>query len=175
MRKVLIIIAAAALLAPVAAMATAPQSSNASRTCTALKATMGATAFAQAYPTFGACVSAVTPLDKSNTTSAQSLCTAEQNDANFAASHNGKTFAQFYGTNGSQASDKGKAGDNGNANGNAFGKCVSAKANAKTAAQQSATVKAAKACKTDATLKAKIADHTYKNFGACVKAQAKLA
>jgi hypothetical protein len=38
-----------------------------------------------------------------------------------------------------------------------------------------ATVKAAKACKTDAALKGKIADKTYKNFGACVKAQTKLA
>jgi len=137
MRKMLIIIAAAALLAPVAAMATAPQSSNASRTCTALKATMGATAFAQAYPTFGACVSAVTPLDKSNTTSAQSLCTAEQNDANFAASHNGKTFAQFYGT--------GKSGKD------AFGRCVSQKAQASSQAIANGQSNPAKTCSAQRT------------------------
>ena len=88
---------------------------------------------------------------------------AEMADTAFATGHAGKTFAQFYGT--------GKNATNGN--GNALGKCVSAKASAKTAAQQSATAKAAKACKTDAALKAKIADHTYKTYGACVSAQVK--
>src|SRR6266542_3688389 len=43
-------------------------------------------------------------------------CRAEQADAAFAAGHGGKTFAQFYGTNGNQQ--------------NAFGKCVSTKAQA---------------------------------------------
>jgi len=51
--------------------------------------------------------------DQNQANAAQS-CRAEQNDANFAANHGGKTFAQFYGTN-----------KNGR---NAFGKCVSQKA-----------------------------------------------
>jgi hypothetical protein len=45
------------------------------------------------------------------------LCKAERADANFASTHGGKTFAQFYGVN-----KNGK---------NAFGKCVKAKAKAK--------------------------------------------
>ena len=132
MKKMLILIAAAALLVPVAAMATSSQPSNASRDCTALKAKMGATAFAQAYPSFGACVSALTPLENANATSAQQLCTAEQNDANFAASHDGKTFAQFYG--------HGKNGKN------AFGNCVSSKTQSSSQAIQQNQSNPAKTC-----------------------------
>jgi len=53
-------------------------------------------------------------------------CRAEQDDAGFAASHGGKTFAQYYGTNGNA--------------GNAFGKCVSSKAGAQSTSQTTATV-----------------------------------
>ena len=51
--------------------------------------------------------------------------------------HDGKTFAQFYGT--------GKHGNN------AFGKCVSSKAKALTDEQQQATIAAAKTCKAERT------------------------
>ena len=56
---------------------------------------------------------------------------------------------------------------------NAFGKCVSKIASAKTGAQQTAEVNAAKKCRT-AENAAKIgAGKTWRNFGACVKAQSK--
>jgi len=53
------------------------------------------------------------------------LCKAERADANFAAGHGGKTFAEHYGTNANKK--------------NAFGKCVSAKAKAKPKPQQTTT------------------------------------
>jgi hypothetical protein len=52
-------------------------------------------------------------------------CRAEREDAGFAASHGGKTFAEFYGTNKNQK--------------NAFGKCVSSKAKAKPKPQPTTT------------------------------------
>jgi hypothetical protein len=53
--------------------------------------------------------------------SAAKDCKAERADANFASTHGGKTFQEFYGTN-----KNGK---------NAYGKCVSAKARAQKAAK----------------------------------------
>ena len=117
MKRFLILAAAVALLAPVAALASGPTpTTNASRDCAALRAKMGTTDFAKAYASFGACVSALTPVSRANATSAQQLCTAEQNDAGFANTHNGVMFAPFYGTG---KKDK-----------NAFGNCVSQKAQA---------------------------------------------
>ena len=54
-----------------------------------------------------------TPSDASNPAS---TCKSQRNGSNFAASHNGQTFTQFYGTN----RGKGRG-----AGANAFGKCVS--------------------------------------------------
>jgi hypothetical protein len=169
MKKIILALVVIVVLVPAAALAAAPQ--DASTFCKANASSLIGTG--KQFKSMGACVSYQNAQKAQNTTNASAACKAEMADTAFAGSHGGKTFAQFYGTNGTQASDKGKAGDNGNANGNALGKCVSAKANAKTASQQSGTVKAAKACKTDVALKAKIADKTYKNFGACVKAQSK--
>ena len=53
---------------------------------------------------------------KAEVVNAAQACRTEQADANFAASHDGKTFDQFYGTNANLK--------------NAFGKCVSSKAKA---------------------------------------------
>ena len=167
MKRIILALVVGAVLVPAAALAAAPQ--DASTFCKANASSLIGTG--KQFKSMGACVSYQNAQKAQNTTNASAACKAEMADTAFAGSHGGKTFAQFYGTNGSEASDKGKAGDNGN--GNALGKCVSAKASAKTASQQSATVKAAKACKTDAALKAKIADKTYKNFGACVSAQVK--
>jgi hypothetical protein len=69
---------------------------------------------------FGKCVSskvnaAVAQQDQ-NTQNAAQQCRAERSDPNFAASHGGKSFTDFYGSN------KNKK--------NAFGKCVSQKAKA---------------------------------------------
>lgn len=138
MKRFLILVAAVALIAPVAALANSSDpASNASKDCAALRAKMGAAGFAQAYASFGACVSAMTPVEKANATSAQSLCTAEQNDANFAASHNGQTFAQFYGT--------GKSGKN------AFGRCVSLKTQASSQVEQQNEPNPAQTCRAERT------------------------
>lgn len=111
---------------------------NANAACTALKAKIGATAFTQAYATFGRCVSSMAPVEQQNLTSAHASCTAEQNDATFAASHGGKTFDQFYGT-----------GKNGR---NAFGNCVSAKAKASSKAEGQDRPNPARTCRAERTL-----------------------
>ena len=56
---------------------------------------------------------------------AAKACKAEQADPDFAASHDGKTFDEFYGTNGNPKKETAGTGNN------AFGKCVSTKAKAK--------------------------------------------
>jgi hypothetical protein len=58
-----------------------------------------------------------------NATNAAKTCKAEQADANFASSHDSKSFADFYGAS-SNRNGKGQG------NGDAFGKCVSSKAQA---------------------------------------------
>jgi hypothetical protein len=107
------------------------------------------------YATFVDCVKKQTAQSDQNTTNAAKACKAEQADTNFATNQGGgKTFDQYYGTN----------GDNGNG-----------KASAKTAEQQNAQTNAAKKCRTP-ELKALIgvgAGKQYKNFGACVAAQTK--
>src|SRR2546423_940984 len=88
MRRILVIAVLAFAVAPVAASVAAGgpnATTNASASCTALKAKMGATTFAQAYTSFGACVSALTSVEQQNIASAEAQCTAEQNDAGFAA------------------------------------------------------------------------------------------
>ena len=127
-----LVVAVAAWAAPAAAPATSA-TQNASAACTALKAKIGATAFTQAYATFGRCVSSLTPLEQQNLTSAQAACSAEQSDPNFAASHGGKSFEQFYGT--------GKKGKN------AFGNCVSTKAKASSAAEGKARPNPSRTCR----------------------------
>ena len=126
-RTLMVTFIAALAIAPVAALANQSAAgitkTNAARDCTVLKARMGGPAFATAYRTFGACVSSFTALEQQNTASADQSCRAEQADATFAVTHNGKTFDQYYGTGKKLA--------------NAFGNCVSLKAkNSSTAAQQ---------------------------------------
>src|SRR5258708_5502463 len=99
MKRFILILFVAAAVAPVAAFATsADATKSASTDCSALKAKMGTTAFAQAYSSFGACVSRYAQIEQQNQTSASTSCTALASDATFAANHGGKTFAQFYGT-----------------------------------------------------------------------------
>jgi hypothetical protein len=114
------------VLAPIAAQAssTPTAASLAEKDCRALRANMGALPFKQAFGgganAFGKCVSKLSSAERSNLSSANSLCSAEQADLNFAATHSGKTFDEFYGT-GPQHS-------------NAFGNCVSLKARNSSAA-----------------------------------------
>ncbi len=171
--KTLIVAFAVAAVLPMAALAdpAAPSDkANGARACQALKTSLGEATFKTTYGTnadksnaMGQCVSKWTRGEHQNRHEASTACTAEQADANFAATHGGKTFAQFYGT--TNANVKG--------NGNAFGKCVAQKASTKTAAQQTVEVKAAKTCRTDAMKAATGEGKLYRNFGACVAAHSK--
>ncbi|HWH05506.1 MAG TPA: hypothetical protein VNT23_03590, partial [Gaiellaceae bacterium] len=165
--------ALAAAVVPVAALAQAPaptgaDKANGARACKALKASMGDT-FAATYGTnadksnaMGKCVSAWAKQSAAARKAAHTACKAEQRDPNFAASHDGKTFAQVYGNR------KGSA---------AFARCVSAKQQATTASARKATVNAASLCK--AERKADAAAFTAKYgtkanaFGKCVSQTAK--
>jgi hypothetical protein len=175
-------ILAAALLAVLAVPATAfsedatgQDQANAARACKALRSSMGDALFKQTYGTaaskrrnaFGKCVSQWTRAEHQNRTSARSQCAAEQNDPNFAATHGGKSFAEFYGTGPKHA--------------NAFGRCVSGKATAASADARQDTLSAARQCKSErATLgvpafRAKYGKNASDRnaFGKCVSALAK--
>lgn len=158
----LVVLALAAMVVP-AALATPPAQAP-SAYCKANPALIGAN---KPYKNMGDCVSKQATQATANATNAAKACKAEMAEANFAASHDGKTFDQFYGSN----------ADKGNGNGNAYGRCVSQKASGKTAQQQNAQINAAIKCRT-APLKDQIGvgtGKTYRNFGACVSAQTKLA
>ncbi len=168
MRRLILVLVAAAVLAPVAASAGASPSATSARTdCAKLRSAMGATPFAHAYRTFGACVSRYAPVEQQVTTSATATCTAQQADPNFAATHDGKTFAQLYG--------KGKNGSN------AFARCVATVAKANRQAEQQERLNPARTCRALRTqLTLSLFAQTYgKNangrnaFGKCVSTTAK--
>jgi hypothetical protein len=133
----LMFLTAVLLIAIPAATATAGGQTSAQAQCTKLQASMGAQAFAHAYPSFGACVSKLAPVDQGNTAAAQSTCKAQQSDANFSAGHDGKTFDQYYGT-GPKSKD-------------AFARCVSAAAKASAKEETNATPNPAQSCRTSRT------------------------
>lgn len=160
-----IVATAVAAIFPVAALAdtaTPADKANGARACTALKASMGASTFAATYANFGKCVSAWARAEHQNRHEALTACKAEQADAGFAAAHDGKTFAQVYGT--------GKQGAN------ALNRCAQAKTKAATAAERVATLKASKQCKAERTsmgaeaFKAKygVGEAKANAFGKCV-------
>jgi hypothetical protein len=177
MRKPLLAALTAGLvLVPAVALAettpTGQDRANAARLCSAQRTAMGVPAFKLLYGTnadrsnaFGKCVSKLARLQVQNRENAAKQCRSEQNDPTFAATHDGKTFEQFYGTG------KGK---------NAFGRCVSTKAKAASAEQQQATINAAKACKAEraqmgaAAFRAKYGTNPNKRdaFGKCVSLKA---
>jgi hypothetical protein len=161
-RALILTLVVAGLAVSAAGAATSPQALNtANHDCTLLKAKMGTT-FTTAYPSFGKCVSAYAPVEQANITSAQSACSAEQSDANFAATHGGKTFDQFYGT--------GKSGKN------ALGRCVSRKTQTSTQAEQQGRLNPAQTCRKQRTdMTADVFTKTYGTngnkqnaFGKCV-------
>jgi hypothetical protein len=161
MKKALLAVTALMAILVSAALAAVPAQAP-SAFCKANPSLIGA---GKTYATFGACVSKQAALAVASHNNAAAACKAEMADPNFAGSHDGKTFDQFYGTSSDNAKGKG--------NGNALGACVSQKAAAKTAAQQNALVNAARKCRTP-ELKTQIGSgKTYRNFGACVSAQAK--
>jgi hypothetical protein len=158
MKTILATLVVAAAVAPVAAFAAAP-STDATRSaqadCTALKAKMGLTPFSQAYSSFGACVSSFASVEQANITSAQATCTAQQADANFASTHNGQTFDQFYG-NGKKGND-------------AFNNCVSTIAHASSKTEQQNRLNPSRTCSTSRTqMGLSTFNLTYHTFGKCV-------
>lgn len=163
MRKLITGFIAAAVLVP-AALAVEPAAQTPSQQCKALQTTMKAD-FAKVYKTFGACVSKQTTQADTAAKNAAKQCDAERNmpEADYKAANGGMTFAQRYGKN---ENDK-----------NAYGKCVSSKRTSAVVAQQTAELKAAKACKAMRTQKAAefVAKYgTGKNaYGKCVAALAK--
>jgi hypothetical protein len=174
MRKLLfLLIGTAVLCVPavsIAATSTPTAGKLAESMCRSIRAQDGRATFRQTYHSFAGCLTTLKPDARADIHNAAQTCKAERNDPNFAASHDGKTFQQFYGTN---------AGNGHGAGANAYGKCVStiAKQNAKN--DVSDNVSAAKTCK---ALKASDPD-TFKTtygagrnaFGKCVSATAKAA
>jgi hypothetical protein len=175
--KFLIAALLAALVVPAISIAAGPTGQdreNAARGCKALRALMGDAIFKQTYGTvqsnrrnaFGKCVSQLARSEKLNRQAAQTACEAEKADPNFAATHGGKTFDQFYGN-----------GPNG---ANALKRCISLKTRAAAAEARSDTLNAAKQCKAERALDAPAFRAKYgKNandrnaFGKCVSALAK--
>jgi hypothetical protein len=144
--KILIAAALAALVLPAASFGSGPTGQdreNGARACHALRASLGLDVFRQTYGTvqskrrnaMGRCVSMWAHTEHQNRISARAACSAEQADANFAANHDGKSFAEFYGT--------------GPKHRNAFGKCVSSKAKVASDQQKSNTLNAARSCKAE--------------------------
>jgi hypothetical protein len=167
-RLTVILSASLALAVPTFALAedsTPSAKELAKAACKAERAGMGKSAWKATWRSegLGRCIQARTKTEQSNLANAAKQCKAERADANFAASHGGKTFEQVYGTN-----------KNGR---NAYGKCVSTKAKAKSEAQTDARVAAAKSCKTQRKNDAAgfaAQWGTKKNaFGKCVSATAK--
>jgi hypothetical protein len=176
MRKLMLAVALVALTVPVAAYASGAPSaaSTANQICKQAQASMG-TLFAQTYATnasksnaFGKCVAKNTALAQQVVSNASKTCASQQADANFAATHGGKTFDQFYGNNTSKGNGS---------SANAFGKCVSLAVSKSVTAQVQSLTTAAKSCK--AALKASATDFASKYgttrsaFGKCVAAASK--
>ena len=179
MRKLLmLVVAAVALVLPLSALAVdtpPPPSSLAQQTCTQERTAMGAATFNATYGTnasrsnaYGMCVSKHAAGARQDLTTAASTCKAQQADSSFAASHDGKTFNQFYGSNGA----KGKGADR-----NAYGNCVSAIAKQSASSQAKADATAAKTCKAARTADAAAFAAKYGSgrnaFGKCVAATSK--
>jgi len=178
MRTMILMALTVALVAPIAAFAdtTSPTpASTAAQTCKQDRANMGASLFAQTYAgsgpaasAYGKCVSSHQKSAGTQNANAAQTCKAQQADPNFAAGHGGKTFDQFYGSNGS----KGKGSD-----GNAYGKCVSQAVSQSVNAQAKADTSAAKTCKasrtSDPTAFATKWGKTKNAFGKCVASAAK--
>ena len=170
--KALFAALAVAAILPVAALAddaSPSDKANGARSCQALKTALTEATFKLTYGTnadksnaFGKCVSAWTQAEHQNRHAAATACKAEQADAGFAAAHEGKTFAQFYGT--------GKQGAN------ALNRCIQSKRVAESAADKAAVTNAARKCKAerktmgDAPFKAKYGTTADKSnaFGKCV-------
>ena len=183
MRKLMTALTACALLAlPATALGQTPTKtdrSNAAKDCKALlkaagskanlASSLGLTVNKNASNAYGKCVSKLAREEAAERKAARSNaakdCKAERADANFAATHDGKTFAQFY---------------NAKNDSSAYGKCVSTKAKENKEEADDADqnrVNAAKACraeqKADATKFGQDYGTARNAFGKCVSKKAR--
>jgi hypothetical protein len=162
-----------ALTASTAVAAGGGQEKSPAQFCKTELATLGAANFKSLYaPTgsganaFGKCVSKHARAAATNTTNAAKTCKSEQAmpEADFRAAHGGKSFAEFYGKNKNAK--------------NAYGKCVSSKAQAAGAQQETKLMNAAKACKAEraagrTAFVAKYGGKASSAFGKCVSSKSK--
>ena len=173
-RFLLLTLAAAAVIAPAALAAEGGgQGTSPAQVCKNELAAIGAANFKSLYApggsganAMGKCVSKHAQAAAANRTNAAKACKAElaTPEAEFRAAHGGKSFAEFYGKN---KNDR-----------NAYGKCVSTKAQTADRQHEAATIKAAKACKTDraadrAAFTAKYGGKAASAFGKCVSSTKK--
>jgi hypothetical protein len=170
-----VVVLAAALAVPMAAIADEPTTtdkSNAAKECKALLKAQGTSNFTHAWgakgkgKAYGKCVSSTAKKEaqqrQAAQTNASKQCKAEaaMTDDAFKAEHGGKTFAETYGAKNAKS---------------AHGKCVSthAKQNKAEADQQDQDkVNASKFCRGEQTKDGAAFKATYKNFGACVSKKA---
>lgn len=124
----------------------------ASQQCVTQLHAMGAKAFKALYGknAMRTCKGKQSGPANSTVGNAAQQCKAEQADPNFAASHGGLTFDQFYGTN---PNDR-----------NSFGKCVSGKVQAAQAQSQANLQNAAQACRAERNDPGFAAAHGGKSF-----------
>jgi hypothetical protein len=168
-----LLLAVAAVTATAAFAAEGGQGKSPAQFCKNELATLGAANFKSLYApggtganAFGKCVSKHARAAAVNRTNAAKACKAEMamSEADFRASHDGKSFAEFYGKN---ENDR-----------NAYGKCVSSKAKTKNEQQEATLLKAAKACKAEraadrAAFTAKYGGKASNAFGKCVSSKNK--
>jgi hypothetical protein len=143
--KALLAALAVAALLPVTAFAedaSPADKENGARACQALKTSLTPATFASTYGTnadrsnaFGKCVSQWAQRVHKHRLAAVAACRTEQADVNFAASHDGKSFAQFYG--------RGKNG------GGAFSHCVQSKQETASTEAQDKVENAARTCRAE--------------------------
>jgi hypothetical protein len=173
-RLIPLIVAAVAVMAPAAYAAEGGgKGKSPAQFCKAELATLGAANFKSLYSpgsssqnAFGKCVSKHARDAAANRINAAKACKAEMAmpEAQFRATHGGKSFAEFYGRN---DNDK-----------NAYGKCVSSKTSTANAQQEAKLMNAAKACKAEraagrAAFTAKYGGKASSAFGKCVSAKRK--
>jgi hypothetical protein len=139
----------------------------AAQMCASIRAKDGKATFKQTYHSFAACLGKQASNAKSDIQNAARTCGAQKADTNFAATHDGKTFNQVYGTNGGQGNGAGA---------NAMGKCVSTIAKQNAQSDVKDTVAATATCKALKTTDLATFQSTYGTgrnaFGKCVSKQA---
>jgi hypothetical protein len=168
-----LILVAVAMTASAAFAAEGGPGKSPAQFCKSELATLGAANFKSLYApsgsganAMGKCVSKHAQAARVNRTNAAKACKAEMAmpEAEFRATHDGKSFAEFYGTN---ENDR-----------NAYGKCVSSKAKTANAHQEATLMKAAKACKAERAANrtafvAKYGGKAASAFGKCVSSKNK--